>query len=177
VKAIVRRDDKMKMREAKPSDEGVLQGLWQRFMTELHRGESPTREESESWGNRLRSQIDRRQVIVAEDSQGMQGFAGFIDHADRAFVPPMVALLVDLYVTPELRRTGIAQALLRAIMKRAAADGCKRMWTNTDEENQTAQRCIERTGFQGLEGFALPGLKSQKHYQMEITRHGAEPGG
>ena len=154
----------MKTRVANSRDETALRGLWQHFTVELHTGKTPTTEEIAFWGNRLHSQISRKQVIVADDGQHIQGFAGFLDHADRPFVPPAVAFLVDLYVASAFRGKAVGFALLRHIMQHATRNGYEKMWTNTEERNQPARRCLERTGFEALTGFELSGLKGQKYY-------------
>lgn len=178
MRGTVRQNEKnMKVRDAKAAHMAALLRLWQRFMMELHAGKAPARDETESWRDRLKLQIGRREVIIAANGLGIRGFAGFIDHTDRAFVPPGVAFLVDLYVAPGFRRQGIAQALLRYVMIRAAGNGHQRMWTNTDEWNEPARRCIEKAGFRVLKGFALPGLTGQNYYEINIKRDRTEPPG
>ena len=158
----------MKLRDAGSNDVIALKNLWRSFMLELHHGNAPCTQDAEFWGTRLQSQIGRKQAVVADDGQHIQGFAGFIDRADRPWVPPAVAFLVDLYVSPAFRGKAIGVALLRHIMERAARNGCAKVWTNTEESNQPAQRCLERAGFGTLTGFELPRLKHQKYYQIEL---------
>jgi len=167
----------MRMRNANTDDAAALREMWCRFMMELHAGSHPSVQDTEVWETRLQSQLRREQVVVADDGQSLQGFAGFIEHSHRPFVPAAVALLVDLYVTPAYRGQAIATVLLRRAMQQAVEHGCERVWTNTEESNRPAQRCLEGTGFQMLTGFDIPGLTDQKYYQMELRGERAEPEG
>jgi ribosomal protein S18 acetylase RimI-like enzyme len=155
----------MTFRDASPDDVTALQELWCRFMMELHTGRHPSEEEREHWVSRLKIQLSRGQVVVAEEDRHAQGFAGFIEHSDRDFVPLLVAFLVDLYVTPAFRGQEVGKGLLCHVTKRAAGNGCKHVWTNTAESNQAAQRCLRKAGFKVLNGFAVPGLTGQKYFQ------------
>ena len=170
MKATVRQNEQMQIRDASNKDQTALHEMWQQFMTELHGGRTPTTEETDLWETRLQSQIRRKQVVVADDGQRIQGFAGFIDHADRPFVPSTVALIVDLYVAPPFRKREIGATLLHHITQRAMQNGCEKAWTNTEEWNQPAQRCLTTSGFDTLNGFELPGLKGQRYYRMDLKR-------
>ena len=167
----------MIIRDAKAGDLAALRDMWCRFMAELHTGQHPSGKEGGYWVNRLQSQLSRGQVAVAKEGRHLQGFAGFIEHSDRAFVPSAVAFIVDLYVAPAFRRQEIGKVLLRYVMKRAAENGCERVWTNTEESNRSAQGCLEKAGFRVLNGFALPGLTGQRYYQIDVKREGSESAG
>lgn len=135
---------------------------------------SKSRKRRDLWASRLQTQVSRGQVVVAGEDRHSQGFAGFIEHSDRSFVPPSVALLVDLYVAPAFRGQEVGMGLLRHVTKRAAGHGCKHVWTNTEESNLAAQRCLQKAGFKVLTGFALRGLTGQRYYQTDIQRQESE---
>jgi len=164
----------MTFRDANPDDVTALREMWCRFMTELHAGRHPSEEERDLWTSRLQTQVSRGQVVVAEEDRHLQGFAGFIEHSDRAFVPPSVAFLVDMYVAPAFRGQEVGMGLLRYVTKSVAGHGCKHVWTNTDESNQAAQRCLQKAGFKVLTGFALHGLTGQRYYRTDIQEQEAE---
>jgi len=164
----------MKVRAAMSSDEAALRALWQHFMIEMRGGLAPTTDDTESWEKRLHSQLGRNQVLVAKDARGIQGFCGFIDHADRSFVPPGIAFLVDLYVAPAVRGQSLGVTLLRHLVERAAGEGYAGVWTNTDESNRPARRCFTRAGFGVLHGFELPGLTGQRYYRFDMKQTAVE---
>ena len=51
-------------------------------------------------------------------------------------------------VTPDRRRTGLATALLRHVMREAAAEGARRATLEVRRSNEAARRLYERLGFQ-----------------------------
>jgi ribosomal protein S18 acetylase RimI-like enzyme len=56
-------------------------------------------------------------------------------------------ILEDLFVAPEFRRRGIAEALLSAAVRHAKDAGASGMFLETAYDNQTAQRVYERAGW------------------------------
>jgi ribosomal protein S18 acetylase RimI-like enzyme len=62
-------------------------------------------------------------------------------------------ILEDLFVAPQFRRRGIAEALLSAALKHARDDGASSMFLETAYDNETAQRVYERAGWTREERF------------------------
>jgi ribosomal protein S18 acetylase RimI-like enzyme len=58
-----------------------------------------------------------------------------------------VWILEDLFVAPDFRRRGTAEALLAAALKHARDDGASSMFLETAHDNETAQRVYERAGW------------------------------
>jgi ribosomal protein S18 acetylase RimI-like enzyme len=56
-------------------------------------------------------------------------------------------ILEDLFVDPEFRRRGIAEALLLAALEHARNDGAGGMFLETAYDNEPAQRVYERAGW------------------------------
>lgn len=69
-------------------------------------------------------------------------------------------ILNDLFVTPELRGRGVAEALLKRAATFAANAGALRLSLATQVENETAQRLYERLGWRREDGFY--------HYSLQV---------
>lgn len=70
-----------------------------------------------------------------------------------------VWLLNDLFVLPDARRTGIAEALLRAAARFAGDDGAARLELETGSDNAAAQALYRKLGWQRCDDalrFQLP---------------------
>ncbi len=73
-----------------------------------------------------------------------------------------VWILNDLFVTPELRGRGVAEALLQRAATFAENAGALRLSLATQVENETAQRLYERLGWRREDGFYHYTLKVRK---------------
>ncbi|UJB20444.1 MULTISPECIES: GNAT family N-acetyltransferase [Lysobacter] len=63
-----------------------------------------------------------------------------------------VWVLNDLFVEPQARRRGVAQALLDAAADFARADGAARLELETNHDNLTAQALYDAAGWQRYDG-------------------------
>jgi ribosomal protein S18 acetylase RimI-like enzyme len=120
------------------------------------------------WSERLRSQISRRQVILAARGPDVVGFVAFLDSDDRSWIPREVAYVVDLYVLPDARHASAARLLFEALLHRVGPDH-KQIWTNTSRGNQRVQVLLHRAGFSNLVGFEIPGLGDQLYFKKEMS--------
>lgn len=94
------------------------------------------------WGE-LAGWPDTRYYLVAEDEQGLAGYAGVILTSGDADV-------ATLGVRPEVRRQGIAQALLAELVEAARARGCPALLLEVRADNAGAIALYERCGFVAL---------------------------
>lgn len=84
---------------------------------------------------------------VAEDDNGQAlGFTQCYPSFCSISAAP-VLVLYDLYVSPDARRSGAAQALLEAAEDGARARGCVRLDLTTAHSNHGAQALYERMGW------------------------------
>lgn len=164
----MQKEMKIATRFATQEDVPALVALWQRFM----RDEPDAVPDADpggalcNWTERLRSQIEKHQVVVADSSGTPVGFAGFIDSSERNWIPQSVAYVVDIYVAPEARPTGAAKLLFEHLL----GDATRRyteIWTNTSVQNRRVQVLLRRAGFTPLVGFEIPGLKEQLYFKRE----------
>lgn len=105
-------------------------GLARRFMAErLDRGDSA--------------------VYVAEtaESGALQGFTQLYPSWCSVEAGPIM-VLYDLFVAPEARGRGLAQALMQAAENHARAAGCVRVDLSTAHTNHAAQGLYESRGWQ-----------------------------
>lgn len=99
--------------------------------------------------DRLRS--DESVVFLAtRDGRGL-GFTQLFPLFSSVAMRP-IWLLNDLFVAPEARRQGLAEALLERAKQHAISTGALRIELSTAQDNP-AQRLYERLGWQRDQGF------------------------
>lgn len=94
-------------------------------------------------------------VFVALDGETAVGMAGFGQEAGT--VKAHKATLWGMYVAPEVRGQGVAEALIGAVMDHARANGVEQILLTVKAVNERAWRVYERLGFErwGLEPRSL----------------------
>lgn len=100
--------------------------------------------------NHLSSEPRRFGQFIARDDQGTA--LGFIEASVRSdYVngtkSSPVGFLEGIYVKPESRREGVANALVQAAMLWARSNGCSEFASDTSLENQISQKMHRRLGF------------------------------
>jgi len=153
---------KTSARLATQEDVPALLTLWEEFMRAV-----PDADPDAArcyWTERLRVQIEKSQVVIAESNGTPVGFAGFIDSSQRGWIPESVAYVVDIYVVPEARAFHAAKLLFEHLLY-SAAQGYTEVWTNTSVQNRHVQILLTRVGFTPLEDFEIPGLNEQLYYR------------
>ena len=85
-------------------------------------------------------------ILVARDGSTAVGvayvsFVWTLEHGG------MSAWLEELYVVPEKRNRGIGQALLTAVLEKAAALGCRAVDLEVDRAHSQAEHLYVRAGF------------------------------
>ena len=155
--------------EASIEDMPALVGLWQRFMREEDEAvpDADPAAVQRNWSARLAGQIQKGHTIIVKRGGEAVGFLGFIDVADRDWVPRGVAYVVDIYVVPGGRSTAAARLLFERFMDRARRD-YDDVWTNTSLQNRRVQVLLERTGFVRMTDFEIPGLKNQLYLRKSL---------
>ncbi|WP_070378357.1 GNAT family N-acetyltransferase [Rhodococcus sp. WMMA185] len=116
-----------------------------------------------------------RTVLKVTHDGSIVGYAMLIDGepAD-ADVQEMVSLrptteISKLYVLPGSHGTGVASAMMDAIVERATAAGCAGLWLGVNQQNVRAQR------FYGKHGFTKVGTRTfvvgtQVHHDYVMQR-------
>ena len=151
-------------------DVPALVKLWERFIREERQAvpDADPQAARRTWSDRLKTQISKRQVVVARRNGEPVGLAGFLDSADRPWIPARVAYVVDVYLCPEARSPTAAKVLFDRLVQRAVGD-FDDLWTNTASGNRRAQVLLERVGFVPLEDFQIAGLKDQRYFSKKLS--------
>lgn len=89
-------------------------------------------------------------ALVAEWDRQLIGFAHFLFHRSTISIAP-TCYLQDLFTSEEARGRGVATELIEAVVEKAQAQGCPRVYWQTHETNARARalydRIAERSGF------------------------------
>jgi ribosomal protein S18 acetylase RimI-like enzyme len=96
-------------------------------------------------------------IFVAEDAGALLGFTQLYPSLCSVAAAPIM-VLYDLFVAPEARGRGIAQALMQAAEAHARAAGCARLDLSTAHDNCAAQALYEARGWVRDEVFRVYSL-------------------
>jgi ribosomal protein S18 acetylase RimI-like enzyme len=128
------------IRAATTSDAAALEELWRAFEREV----PPPRHvdvDHEKEFAEIREIVDSGLAFLAEDGDGAVGFA----LARRT--GPRNGRLTDLYVAPEARRSGVATALVAAVVETLAPQGVEHLELEVVSSNADARTVYHRWGF------------------------------
>jgi ribosomal protein S18 acetylase RimI-like enzyme len=143
------------VRRARPGDADVVAQLLHDFNTEF---------ESATPGpgvltTRLRSLLAGPATIAYLAGDPAAGVA-LITLRPNVWYEGPVALLDELYVSPDRRGQGLGSAMIRLLLADAAKTGVSAVEINVDEDDVDAQRFYERHGFTGAD----PGTGDRAFY-------------
>jgi GNAT superfamily N-acetyltransferase len=126
----------VEVRTATENDRETLRALWREFA-----GTPPPWVENAEEGTfaELDRAIAEGTAVVAEEGGEPIGFASGLSRGDR------VAELTELYVLPDARRSGVATALVRAVL---AALGAEHVRVAVGVDNDEARKFYRSFGFQ-----------------------------
>lgn len=85
------------------------------------------------------------QLVAREDGGRAVGFAT-VYWSWNTLIAERVGILHDLYVTPDARGTGVADALIDACLDECRAHAASRLGWQTAHDNARAQRFYDRLG-------------------------------
>ncbi len=127
----------MTVRVATEADLPELERLWQAFEREV----PPPAHRDSGLAPRLREIVGTGLAWVAEREGALAGLALARSGGGR------VARLTDLYVVPEARRAGVAEALVRQVVATVARDGVEVLELEVPASSATARDVYRRWGF------------------------------
>ncbi|MBV8396698.1 MAG: GNAT family N-acetyltransferase [Actinobacteria bacterium] len=133
------------IRLATEADEQALHELWQEFVTEVP---EPGSFEPDSWEEdwaSLRENMRDAAVFLAEDDDGVLGFAEVSAAEARRWH------LETVHVRPRARRRGVAKALVRECARVARERGAQFMSLEVLTDNSVGRAVWERLGFEPVE--------------------------
>lgn len=116
-----------------------------------HYGQRPSPDVTRAW---LHDQLAHHRLSVAAAVRADQ-VCGFITTAimPASLVLGTAWMIRDLYVVPEYRRSGIANALLQQVISDARAAGAQRLSLQTETDNVPALTLYTAVGFQPVTGL------------------------
>lgn len=142
----------MNVRRATPADEATLRELWEEFGREVPAPPAFTGESwDEEWAD-TRRQLDAGGVFLADDGGKAIGVAK-IDTPDHG------AMHVHLvHVRPDVRRQGVAKALLRECVAHARDSGVRTISLHVLTTNEPARTIWHRLGFTEVSSLMAAGV-------------------
>ena len=143
------------IRRLEPRDRSEWEQLFREYMTFYERIE-PQAMYDRAWAEFIRN--DRMHALVACIDDRLVGIAHYLVHANTSAKD--VCYLQDLFTAADVRKQGIATALIAAVVERAKAEDCSRVYWSTHETNLVARRLYDRVG--EYRGFI--------RYQIQIDR-------
>ena len=146
----------LNVRRAAPADRPVLEALWAAFMVEqaaLDPRVTPSPDAIQRARATLADLIrgDGGTLFVADRAGEVVAFLAaewYTDAPVYAFVPEVH--LLELYVTPEVRKQGVARALLDEAEAWARDAGAKRLRMSVLWQNEASRRLVEQWGVEPL---------------------------
>jgi ribosomal-protein-alanine N-acetyltransferase len=112
------------------------------------------------------AEAKKARVVIAEERDALVGFVILhIEDAEKW----RVGYIITLDVVPELRRRGIAEALMGEAEQRAHMDGCGALVLHVFTGNEVAIRFYVDMGFvrsRRAEGFYGPGIDAWIYHKL-----------
>jgi GNAT superfamily N-acetyltransferase len=144
--------DRLVIRDIARTDHGRWLPLWDGY-NEFYGRSGPTALPDEitavTWA-RFFDETEPVHALVAELDGSLVGLTHYLFHRSTTALAP-ICYLQDLFTSPAARGKGVGRALIEGVYDRARAAGSARVYWQTHETNQTAQklyeRVAERSGF------------------------------
>ena len=131
----------MTVRPIERRDRQQWEPLWEGYNTFYERT-IPAAITDTTWG-RFFDAYEPVRALVAEEGGRLIGLVHYIFHRNTTMISP-TCYLQDLFTAKEARGKGVGRALIEAVYARAKEAGCPRVYWQTHETNQTAQRLYDK---------------------------------
>jgi predicted GNAT family acetyltransferase len=154
------------IRAVSEADWQVLRSVRLRALADAPDAFATTLEEAmaftdDQWRERARGTETSRMFLAFADDRAI-GIAGLFDEEHGS------AQLISVWVMPEQRGNGVAQALTTAVMRFATAAGMQRM-TVWFTDGNTARKLYERLGFTATGRHQpMPSRASIEEHEMDV---------
>jgi GNAT superfamily N-acetyltransferase len=152
----------IEIRDPTTADEAVWRVLWDGYLR-FYEASVPEEVTAATWRRILDPQSGIFARLAVREGQVI-GFAIAILHPGTWSAAP-VCYLEDLFVAPEGRGTGAGRALIEDLIARGRANGWRKLYWHTREDNAVARRLYD--SFATADGFV--------RYNVDITPEPASP--
>ena len=131
-------------------EQQAWQALWHQYL-DFYSAPSFAYQHTDVLWQRIQDSADVIQCQVAANEGGLVGLVHFLPHANTWYAAP-VCYLQDLFVAPSMRRMGLGERLIEAVVAEAKAKGWANVYWQTKHDNQSARKLYDKlTG--GTDGF------------------------
>lgn len=127
------------IRRAEETDREAWEQLFRAYIRFYDRVE-PQAMYDRAWREFMRD--ERMHALMACIDGRVVGLAHYLVHANTSAAD--VCYLQDLFTAEDVRRRGVARALIAAVVERAGARRCSRVYWMTQESNAVARRLYDR---------------------------------
>lgn len=128
------------IRPLRPDDERAWRDLWQGYLA-FYQTALPETVTQTTW-DRLVGDTPHYLGFIAELDGQVVGMATVVIH-DYTWSASPAGLLHDLYVTPDVRGSGVGRALIDHVIALGRAEGWARVYWMTHTDNATARRLYD----------------------------------
>ena len=159
----------MSVRRAASGDEAVVRSVRLEALADAPDDFDSTREVEVAWttSNWQRWLSRGATFLLERDDDVAKGLAAGVPHRDDR----SIVFLGSMWVHPELRGTGGADALVAAVVAWAEEEGAAEVWLHVDKRNDRARRFYERNGFRATDEVARA-RDGLVEIEMRLTRGG-----
>lgn len=123
-------------------DRAAWDDLWAGYLA-FYKSELPQEVSDNTWSRALDPAGDIIGLMAVDARDRPIGLAHAVLHAG-TWSPKPVCYLEDLYVAPAARGTGAGRALIEALAAKGRAEGWLRLYWQTAQDNETAQRLYKK---------------------------------
>lgn len=128
------------IRDIESSDEPRWRALWDGYLR-FYETEIPETTTAATW-RRLLDPASPMSGLVAERGDALVGLTHCVFHP-YTWGEANACYLEDLFVDPEVRGSGAGRGLMEAVVERARAAGCGRVYWHTHVNNEQARRLYD----------------------------------
>jgi GNAT superfamily N-acetyltransferase len=122
-----------------PEDRAAWEAMFRAYL-HFYGREEPQSVYDRAWREFRRD--DRMHALAARIDERLVGIAHFLFHANTSSAD--VCYMQDLFTAEAMRKRGVGEALIGAVVERARARGCARVYWMTQDSNVVARRLYDR---------------------------------
>lgn len=132
------------VRPLEPGDRESWEPLWHGYLTFYESG-VPDDVTDTTWERMMTDGEDPNGFCAVDESGTLIGIVHYMFHRS-CWTIGDYCYLQDLFVSPDSRRSGTGEALIRAVYKAAEAQGASQAYWLTQHFNETARKLYDRVG-------------------------------